>query len=303
MQKIMMLAKLWCQHAEGFESGLKAWELDVGEWERASGTVLADAVRVLSDDEYGTDFLRNSLQLGKHANSAALRTALLQWCYSSQNFGATLTVSAGNGTGADDDNRMQVDSLKKGKWKGKGTHQNQRSSHKTRRMSIRQLTPQHKPGQEQQERQSQRHTVGRGANESSSPPATAPTLSYRQCPLLANSSSGQFLFWPICSSFGQSPLLAKLLFANFSFRQWGGVGWMVRGWVGGSVGGGVGAPPPPGSPLHPGPPFYLDPSAGSHLPPDRPKCRFVFPVSRSHFRFFFSLSLSGVFFVEFWWCL
>ena len=26
-QKIMMLAKLWCDHAEGFESGLRAWEL------------------------------------------------------------------------------------------------------------------------------------------------------------------------------------------------------------------------------------------------------------------------------------
>ena len=43
MQKIMMRAKLWCDHAEGFESGLRAWELDVGDWERASGTALADA--------------------------------------------------------------------------------------------------------------------------------------------------------------------------------------------------------------------------------------------------------------------
>ena len=42
MQKIRMLAKLWCDHAEGFQSGLRAWELDVGEWERASGTALAD---------------------------------------------------------------------------------------------------------------------------------------------------------------------------------------------------------------------------------------------------------------------
>ena len=42
MQKIMMPAKLWCDHTEGFESGLRSWELDVGEWERASGTVLAD---------------------------------------------------------------------------------------------------------------------------------------------------------------------------------------------------------------------------------------------------------------------
>ena len=26
-------------------SGLRSWELDVGEWERASGTALADAVK------------------------------------------------------------------------------------------------------------------------------------------------------------------------------------------------------------------------------------------------------------------
>ena len=48
-------------------------------------------------------FLGNSLQLGTYANSTALRAALLQWCYSSRNFGANPTVSAGNGTGADDD--------------------------------------------------------------------------------------------------------------------------------------------------------------------------------------------------------
>ena len=32
MQKIMIPAKLWCDHADGFEPGLRAWELDVGEW-------------------------------------------------------------------------------------------------------------------------------------------------------------------------------------------------------------------------------------------------------------------------------
>ena len=106
MQKIMMPAKLWCGHAEGFGSGLRAWELDVGEWERASGTALADAVKVHIDD-----------------GSAALRTALLQWCYSSRNFAANPTVSAGNGTSADDD-RMQVDSLKKGQEKDRGKHHN-----------------------------------------------------------------------------------------------------------------------------------------------------------------------------------
>ena len=36
MQKIMMPARPWCDNTEGFESGLRSWELDVGEWERAS---------------------------------------------------------------------------------------------------------------------------------------------------------------------------------------------------------------------------------------------------------------------------
>ena len=69
-------------------------------------------------------FLRTSLQMGTYANSTALLAALLQWCYSSRNFGANPTSSSGNGTSADDD-RMQVDSLKKGKKKGKGKNQHQ----------------------------------------------------------------------------------------------------------------------------------------------------------------------------------
>ena len=40
-----MLANPWCDHTERFESGLRSWNLDVGEWERASGTALADAVK------------------------------------------------------------------------------------------------------------------------------------------------------------------------------------------------------------------------------------------------------------------
>ena len=83
MQKIMMLAKLWSDHTEGFESGLRSWELDVGEWERASGTAFGRCSQVHSDDEYGPDFLRNSLQLGTYANSTALHAALF-----SRNFGA-----------------------------------------------------------------------------------------------------------------------------------------------------------------------------------------------------------------------
>ena len=128
MQKIMMPAKPLCDHAEGFESALRARELDVGEWALASGTPLADAVKFTAIMKMAPNLLRNSLQLGTIANSIALRTVLLQWCYSSRNFGVSPTVSAGNGTGADDDNKMQVDSLKMGKEKGKGKHQNQKGT-------------------------------------------------------------------------------------------------------------------------------------------------------------------------------
>ena len=111
MQKIMMLTKLWCDHAEGFESGLRAWELDVGEWEWewecASGTALADPVKYTVMMNMAPIFLRSSLQMGTYANSAALRKALLQWCYYSRNFGANPTVSLEMEA---DDDRMQFDS-------------------------------------------------------------------------------------------------------------------------------------------------------------------------------------------------
>ena len=124
MQKIMMPVKPWCDHAAGFESGLRAWELDVGDWERASGTALADEVNCTVMMNMAPVFLRRKLQLCTYANSAALRTVLLQWCYSSRSFGAIPTVSAGNETGADDDNKMQVDSLKTGMEKSNGKHKN-----------------------------------------------------------------------------------------------------------------------------------------------------------------------------------
>ena len=109
MQKIMMPAKLWCDRAEGFESGLRAWVLDVGEWERACRTAWADAVKSTVMMNMAPICLRNTLQLGTYSNSAALRAALLQWCHSPRNFGANPTVAAGNVTSTDDD-RMQVDS-------------------------------------------------------------------------------------------------------------------------------------------------------------------------------------------------
>ena len=76
------------------------------------------------------NFLRNSLRLGTYANSTALRAPLLQWCYSSRNFGANPTASSGKGTSADDD-KMQVDSVKKGRRKGKGKNQQQRGNRTT----------------------------------------------------------------------------------------------------------------------------------------------------------------------------
>ena len=61
MQKIMMPSKLRCDHAEGFESGMRAWELDVGEWKRASGTALADAVKYTVMIKYGNDSSKEQL--------------------------------------------------------------------------------------------------------------------------------------------------------------------------------------------------------------------------------------------------
>ena len=63
MQKIMMLAKLWCDHAEGFESGSRAWELGVGEWERVWNCV-GRCSQTHLDDEYGTDFSEEQFAVG-----------------------------------------------------------------------------------------------------------------------------------------------------------------------------------------------------------------------------------------------
>ena len=77
VQKIIMLAKPWCDHVEGFVSGLRVWELDVGEWDRATGTALAAAVKYTVMMNMAPIVLRNSLQLDTCANSAALRTAFV----------------------------------------------------------------------------------------------------------------------------------------------------------------------------------------------------------------------------------
>ena len=121
----MMPAKHWCDNGKGFESGLGAWG-----WMSENGNVRQLFLRVQPTVmmNVASVFPRNDLQLGPYANSAALRAAFLQWCYSSRNFAAAPTVSAGNGAGADDDNRMQVDSLKKGWEKGNDKHQNQKGT-------------------------------------------------------------------------------------------------------------------------------------------------------------------------------
>ena len=78
----MMPAKLWCDHAECFESGLRAWELHVGERERASGTALADAVKYTVMMKMAPIFLRCSVQLGTYS----------QQCRSSNSFVATVLL-------------------------------------------------------------------------------------------------------------------------------------------------------------------------------------------------------------------
>ena len=63
MQKIMMSAKLWCDHAEGLELDLRVWELDVGELERTSGTALTDEIKYTVMMNMTPMFLRNNEQL------------------------------------------------------------------------------------------------------------------------------------------------------------------------------------------------------------------------------------------------
>ena len=125
MQKIMMLVNIWFDHAEGFESGLRAWEVDVGEWERASGTALADAVKYTVIMSMAPIFLRNSLQLGTYPNSAALRGVIHP-----ETLERIRPWAAGNVTSADDD-RMQVDSVKKGKEMEKSKPHNQKGNRPT----------------------------------------------------------------------------------------------------------------------------------------------------------------------------
>ena len=118
MQKIMMPAKLWCDHAEGFELGLRSWELNVGQWERASGGDSCRCSQVHSGDEYDIDCLREQFAVVHMCKQYRSSNSFVAMVLFSRNFGASPTVSAGNGARADDDNRMQVDSLKKGKEKG-----------------------------------------------------------------------------------------------------------------------------------------------------------------------------------------
>ena len=121
MQKIMIPAKLWC-------GGLRAWELDVGEWARASETAVADAVNYTVMMNMAPIFLRNSVQLGTDPNSAAVRAAFITL---PEFLERIRPCELHNGTSADDDdNRMQVDSLKKGK------HQIQKGNRKTNTSST-----------------------------------------------------------------------------------------------------------------------------------------------------------------------
>ena len=62
---------------------------------------------------------RNSLQVGAYANIATFRYSFVAMVlFFPKLWSKSPTVSAGNGTGADDDNMMQVESLNKGKEKG-----------------------------------------------------------------------------------------------------------------------------------------------------------------------------------------
>ena len=115
----------WCDHAGGSESGLRAWELDVGEWERASEAALVDAVKVQSDDEYGTDFFLRAVcscvlvqtvpLFEQLCCNGVIRPAILEHPRPCQLEMELRMMTRG----------WKVDSLQEGEEKGPGTHKKQ----------------------------------------------------------------------------------------------------------------------------------------------------------------------------------
>ena len=71
-QKIMTPANSWCGHAEAFESALRAWVLNVVEWERASGS----GSQVHSDDEHDTEFSDEQFATGCKMQTVRLSVQL-----------------------------------------------------------------------------------------------------------------------------------------------------------------------------------------------------------------------------------
>ena len=72
LQKIMMPAKLWCDHTEGFESALRGWELDVGELGTCVRNCSGGCSQMHSDDEYDTKFFIGTICSSVHGQTVPL---------------------------------------------------------------------------------------------------------------------------------------------------------------------------------------------------------------------------------------
>ena len=85
--------------------------------------------QVHGDDENGTDYSWEQF-VAWHTciECSSSNRSVAMVCHDLRNLGASQTTSAGNGTCAHDDNRMQVDSLKQGEGQGKGKHPNQKGT-------------------------------------------------------------------------------------------------------------------------------------------------------------------------------
>ena len=117
MEKIMMPAKLWCDHAEGLESGVRARELDVGKMGKRFWNCVGRCSQDHSDDEYGTDFSWEQFAVGY----------IRQQCRSSNSFVAMGLLFPKLWSESD---RVSWKWNEKGKEKGKGKHHNQKG-HRT----------------------------------------------------------------------------------------------------------------------------------------------------------------------------
>ena len=97
----------WEKHPDGFEAGLRQWELDIAEFEKASGDILNDMVKYAIMMNQAPKSLKVQLVVGGYVDATALKGALIAWCYNTRSWS---TSSAPQPT-SQEPQAMEVDAI------------------------------------------------------------------------------------------------------------------------------------------------------------------------------------------------